>query len=362
MTSAERWLERYLAEIRRFDAYWGGPSFPAYNGFLGGGGQNNTQQASTASAQQTAANAQDMAISQQNQALQQRMVNMLFGNGTAGSSGSLTGMLNPANLTQAGLSPAYQAQFKQGENQIGQSTAQQRGQLAQSFANSGLSANATPSGFQADQMRQLGSSQADQQGQLYSGLMGSQYNNALQNFWNANNIASGNAATGASTSTSAAGNSGSSSAQVYGTAGQTHPNQGLQVAGQVGAAAMCPADGSQILMAGGEWKKVEELKPGDIVLGIDRRGDEVIDIQPTLQNVCTLFTIHGQVTVSESHTFERHSGGYTFARQALGECIDVERGGETVIEVRPLANKLMCRHIMLKRSHGYCVDGFWSLE
>jgi hypothetical protein len=137
-----------------------------------GGGQANSGQASTAAAQQTAANTQDMQISAANAARQQQLTNTLFGNGSPGSTGTLSGMMNPANLTQTGLNPAYQAQFNQGLNTIGQSTAQQRGQLAQSFANSGATGNSTPTGFQADQMRQLGSSQADQQGQLYSGLIG----------------------------------------------------------------------------------------------------------------------------------------------------------------------------------------------
>src|ERR1700688_4676886 len=102
-----------------------------------GGGQANSGQASTAAAQQTAANTQDMQISAANAARQQQLTNTLFGTGAPGSTGTLSGMLNPANLTQSGLNPAYTAQFNQGKDQIGQSTAQQRGLLAQSFANSG---------------------------------------------------------------------------------------------------------------------------------------------------------------------------------------------------------------------------------
>jgi hypothetical protein len=216
-----------------------------------GGGQANSGQASTAAAQQTAANTQDMQISAANAARQQQLTNTLFGNGSPGSTGTLSGMMNPANLTQTGLNPAYQAQFNQGLNTIGQSTAQQRGQLAQSFANSGATGNSTPTGFQADQMRQLGSSQADQQGQLYSGLIGKQYTDTLNNFWNANNIASGNAATAGSTATQSAGNSGTSSAQIYGTAGQPTPgalNSSIGAVGQVGAAAA--GKGSKAAAAG----------------------------------------------------------------------------------------------------------------
>jgi hypothetical protein len=337
---------------------------------MGGGGQTNSGQASTAAAQQTAANNQDMAISAQNAALQQRMTNTLFGSGAPGSTGTLTGMMNPANLTQSSLNPAYTAQFNQGKDQLAQSTAQQKGSLAQSFANSGAGGNSTPSGFQADQMRQLGSGQADAQGSLYSGLMGQQNTAALNNFWNANNIASGNAATGASTSTAAAGNSGSSSAGIYGTAGQQTPstlNSVLGAAGTAGSGAamgaqMCPADGCMILMANGALKKVELIVAGDLLLGMDLLDDEVIDIQPTLQSVCLVSTAERQTTVSNSHTFERHDGGYAFAWKSEGEMLSLVGGGQRVVGVIPLMEKKMCRHIMLKRSHGYCCDGFWSLE
>jgi hypothetical protein len=212
---------------------------------MGGGGQSNSQQAATAATQQTQANAQDMAISKQNADLQKRMTDTLFGSGAPGSRGTLSGMLDPASLTQKGLNPAYTTQFNQGSDQLGKDYAAQRGALAQSFANSGATSSSTPTGFQADQMRKLDSSTADSRGQLYSDLVGKQYGDTLSNFWNANNIASGNAATSGSTATNAAGNSGSSSAQIYGTAGQYHPSQfgsivgsALGAGGQVGAAAM----------------------------------------------------------------------------------------------------------------------------
>lgn len=337
---------------------------------MGGGGQANSGQASTAAAQQTAASNQDMAISAANAKRQQQLTSTLFGSGAPGSTGTLSGMLDPSKLNQTGLNDNYKTQFNEGKNQIGQSTDQQRGQLAQSFANSGATSSSTPNGFQADQMRKLGSSQADAQGQLYSTLKGSQYTDALNNFWNANNIASGNAGTAGQTATTAAGNSGSSSAGIYETAGQYHPStmgnvvgSALGAAGAVGQGAMtCPADGSLIMMADGTLKKIEHIAPGDQVMGIDLVADEVIDIQPTLQVVCTIVTAKRQTIVSQSHTFERHHGGYSFALKSEGEELSYVGGPETVTTVIPLTKKQMCRHIMLKRSHGYCCDGFWSLE
>lgn len=337
---------------------------------MGGGGQANSGQATTAANQQTAANTQDMAISAANAKRQQQLTNTLFGTGAPGSTGTLSGMLDPSKLNQTGLNDNYKTQFNEGSNTLGQDYANQRGSLAQQFANSGATSGSTPSGFQADQMRKLGSSEADSRGAMYSGLKGQQYNDTLNNFWNANNIASGNAGTAGQTATQSAGNSGTSSAGIYGTAGQYHPSamgnvvgSALGAAGAVGQGAMtCPADGGLILMADNTVRKIEDVHIGDLILGIDLLPDEVIDIQPTLQNCCTIITPSRQTIVSDSHTFERHHGGYTFARKSEGEEIAFVGGPERVINVIPLAEKKMCRHIMLKRSHGYCCDGFWSLE
>jgi hypothetical protein len=210
-----------------------------------GGGQANSAQASQAAAQQTAASNLDMSIAKNNQALQQRMVDTLFGNGTKGSTGTLTPFLSPSSLTQSGFNPAYKTQWNQAQDQIGQNYKLQRGALAQGWANSGMGTNNTPSGFQADQMRKLAGSEADARGSTFADLTAKQYQDSLNNFWNANNIASGNAATAASTSTTGAGNSGSSSAQLYGTAGQYHPSEfgnvlgsAMGAGGTIGAAAM----------------------------------------------------------------------------------------------------------------------------
>ena len=213
-----------------------------------GGGQANSGQASTAASQQTAANNQDMSLAASNAAFQQAMQQKLFGvasgkpgsTGFSGGGGTLSGMMDPANLTQTKFNPAYQAQWNQAQGQIAKNYALQKGSLQQQWANSGMGSNNTPSGFMADQQRQLGSSEADARGSTYTGLKGQQYQDSLANFWNASNIASGNAATAGSTATQSAGNAGSSSAQIYGTAGQYHPSPVasslIGAGGQVGAA------------------------------------------------------------------------------------------------------------------------------
>jgi len=335
---------------------------------MGGGGQANSGQASTAAAQQTAANNQDMALSAQYGGQEQQIFNKLFGSG--GKGGTLSQFMDPKSLTNPNFNPAYQTQWSQDQNQIAKNYQQQRGSLAQSWANSGMGTNNTPSGFQADQMRQLGSSEADTRGATYAGLKGQQYSDALSNFWNANNLASGQAASATGGSTTGAGNAGSSSAALYGTAGQYHPpaygsiiGSGLQAGGTVGAAAMCPAEGSLIRMADNSRKKVEDLKKGDKLQGVDGKPDELLDDPlATVQEVCEVFTTDCKGRVSLTHALVRPAGGYAIAARALGETVDTDFGPRAIVEVRRAGERLVCFHLVLKRSHGYNADGFWSLE
>jgi hypothetical protein len=204
-----------------------------------GGGQANKGQASQAAAQQTAANNQDMALSTQYGGQEQQIFSKLFGSN--GSGGTLSGMMDPKSLNTGAPTGAYKTAWNNAQNNIAQSYAGQRGSIAQQFANTGATSRSTPSGFQADQMNQLARGEADTRGSTYTGIVGQQHQDSLNNFWNANNIASGQAASATGGSTTGAGNAGSSSAAVYGTAGQYHPpstlNSVIGAAGTVGGAA-----------------------------------------------------------------------------------------------------------------------------
>lgn len=336
---------------------------------MGGGGQANSAQASQAANQQTAASNQDMALSQQYGSQEQAIFNKLFGAG-GGGGGTLSGMMNPNSLNTGTPTGAYQTAWNNAQNNIAKSYAQQKGSLAQGWANSGMSSNNTPSGFMADQQRQLGSSEADTRGSTYSGIVGQQHQDALNNFWNANNIAAGQQGSATSGSTTGAGNSGSSSAQLYGTAGQYHAppaasivGSALQAGGAVGGAAMCPAEGSLVRMADFSQKKIEDLKKGDYIQGADGKPDELLeDPQSSVQEVCEVYVSEGKTRVSLTHAFIRAKGGYAIAARSLGELVDTDHGARGVIEVRMAGERLVCFHLFLKRSHSYNVDSFWSLE
>lgn len=141
---------------------------------------------------------------------------------------------------------------------------------------------------------------------------------------------------------------------------------GLSGVGGAAIGAWCPAYGGMILVAKDKRIPVQALRKGMLVLGIDGKLDELIEtpmpkVQPCVKISAALYSTQ----VSEGHTFERVSGGYTIAKDALDDMVwlgDDHECALPVTRVEPLTEKLLCYPIKLKRSHGYNVDGFWSLE
>lgn len=330
---------------------------------MGGGGQANSGQAQGAYNSQQAASAQDMALSKQNQAYQKKLMGLLFGNGT-GDSGSLTGFLDPSKLEDANLTGAYKSAYNQGTNQLGKDYENARGSLAQSWANRGMGSNSTPSGFQADQERKMGSDLADSRGAAFSDALGKQHSEALNNFWNASNVASGNAASTGSGALQGSGQSGSSSAGIYGTAGQYHAGQLVPALSSVGSAAMCPATNSQILMHDGSWKRVENLEVGDKLLAIDGTFEEVyVAPKPSKPQPILEFEVAGHACrVSMEHWFVRPGCGYVLAKEMIARRLFVHTlsGVQQVLRCRMIEPEV-CWDLTIGPSHSYCVDGFWSL-
>lgn len=330
-----------------------------------GGGPKPVNEGATkqSAADAHSASAQDLAISKQNQAYQSRLMGMLFGTGAPGStSGSLTGYMDPSKMSEANLTGAFKSAYNQGTDQLAKDYSNARGSLSQAWANRGMGSNSTPSGFQADQERQMGGQLADSRGTAFSEALGKQHSEAVNNFWNANNIASGNAASTGSTATTAAGGAGNTAAGIFGTAGR-QAQTGTSAQTGIGEAALCVTAGMRILLPGDEWIKAEFLKKGDIVLGIDGRGDEVVEVEETRpQPVCDVATLKRTARVSLSHAFDRSDGGYVCAGSAVREMLNTLDGREDVIAVDMLPDHQVCYFIRVKRSHGYCVEGLWSLE
>lgn len=330
---------------------------------MGGGPKPvNSGQAATSSANANAASQQSLALSAQNAATEKQMLSKLFGTGQGDNQGSLGGMLDPSKLNEANLSGAYKSAYNQSTNQLSKDYANQKGSLAQDWANKGMTSGSTPSGFQADQERKLGSAEADTRGQAFTGALGAQHQETLNNFWNAGNIASGQAATAGGNAATNAGNAGQTATGIFSTAGK-QAQTGTSAQTGITEAALCPTSGMKIMMADRTAKPVEELTKGDALLGIDGAADELVEIELSRPvHVCDVSTAFRTVRVSVTHTFERADGGWVCAGSAKDDVVETLTGAERVTAVECLDEPQVCYYIRTKRSHGYVVEGFYSFE
>lgn len=332
---------------------------------MGGGPKPvNSGQAASSSANANAATQQSLAQSTQNAAYQKQLMGKLFGSGVGSDQGSLGGMLDPSKLNDANLSGAYKEAYNQGTNQLSSDYSNQKGSLAQAWANKGMTSGSTPSGFQADQERQLGSAEADSRGSAFTSALGAQHQETLNNFWNAGNIASGNAASTGQLAGSNAGNAGSTATGIFSTAGK-QAQTGTSAQTGITEAAVCPISGSKILMWDGKWKSIEELKKGDRVLSIDGTCDDVVaDPHPTdPQRVFEFETVDGSCRVSLSHCFVRPGCGFVLAEDGTRRRLLVEtvNGTRQLRGATNYSEDAICWELKIEPSHVYCVDGFWSL-
>lgn len=150
---------------------------------------------------------------------QQQQYNTLFG--ANGNSGTLSKFMNPASLNVTAPTGPYALQYNQARGQLGTSMAQQRGALASSMQNRGFGSG-SPSGAYSDQARQLALGQSAAAGNLFNNYTQQSYTDALNNFWNANNIAAGQSANAMSGANAAASNVSSTYDNLYGTAAQRY--------------------------------------------------------------------------------------------------------------------------------------------
>lgn len=335
--------------------------------------QVNSAQASAADAGATAAANASANLSNENLREQKQNFNYLFGDGTAGSTGSLTKFMDPNSLNVSAPTGNYATQYNNATNQLSQNYKMQRGALAQGFANNGFAAG-MPSGFQADQDRKLASSEADTRGNLFAATTGQQYQDALNNFWNANNIASGQAASARSSAVQASDNAGNIESNLYSTAGKqatpsTLPGAAVSAGGTVGAALACPARGARIRTKMGEVL-AEDLRKGVPIYQSDGSYKALEeDPVPVIAPCVTVITNNKlRSTVSETHSFMAFRGGYRQANESLHQKVTIpndpcknSKSNCVVIAVIPAGEKEVFP-LKIGGNHTYLCDGLWSLD
>lgn len=327
----------------------------------------DSQEMSTASAGANAASQAQANLANQQSAYGKQFHDQLFG--TDGHSGTLTPFMDPAKLEAVGPQGVYADQYKAAVGQNAKAGQNVLAQVNRNLASRGFG-NA-PSGFAADEARKTMLDTADANQGAYLDQAGKSHNEALSNFWDATNLASGNAATATNAAIQANSSAAGTYANLYNTASTPQPSAlgsivggGLQAGGQIGAAAMmCPAAGSKIRLLDGTDKLAEELQQGDVLLGIDGEGCEIL-IQPSARNVWTVTTtLNGgaQSTTSQSHAWVRAKGGYVEAQHGSGATVALD-GGSALIESVADAGYRDVFPLTLSGSNSYLCDGIWSLS
>ncbi len=205
-----------------------------------GGHQANPAQASAANAGATTAANQNTAIGSTAASTGQNLYGNMFGssNGSGGTSGGqLSSMTNPSSMNVTAPTGTYLQQYNTQAANTANSFQQQRGALAQSLANRGFGTG-SPAYFGAQQQQQLNATQAQTQGQEYTSATQAQQQQAIQNFWNAQQMQATAAGQNLQSGVAATQAAGSTFGNLYGTAGQyVNPlAQDLQGIGSIASA------------------------------------------------------------------------------------------------------------------------------
>jgi hypothetical protein len=199
-----------------------------------------TQKASSTAAQTTSAT--QAANAQKQQANSDAAYKSQFG--TQGADGTYSGgtvsqFLNPSSLNQTGLNSTYGNAYRTAADQTNKTGQQAVSSTIQNLNNRGM--GTTPAGFSADQQRQALQTAADTNAKSYTGLSTQQYQDALNNYWNAQNMLNSYGSGQAQLATSNNQGSSGTNTSLYGTSSQQKQNPliaGLGAVAGAGSAAI----------------------------------------------------------------------------------------------------------------------------
>jgi hypothetical protein len=129
--------------------------------------------------------------------------------------------------------------------------------------------------------------------------------------------------------------------------------------GLAGNPALCPAEGSLILMADGSEKLVEDIVAGDQICGANGEKEPITYVVMGISPLLELQTRDGsKVVCSPSHTLISDDG-FVLAFESFGRKIRTKRGWDyvTKVEMRGQGKVFDPRSAM----HSYCANGIWAL-
>lgn len=176
----------------------------------------------------------------QNEQTGTNLQSKLFGNGTAGSTGTMSAMMNPSSLNVTGPTGAYATQYTNAANQNAAQTNQALTSTNRAMANRGQGGQ--PGGANAALTEQAYQGQANTNANNYANYGMQSYQNALSNFWNANNLAGSTASSDLSQAGSEQSGANSTNTSLYGTSSQQKQSPWGAVLG--GAAGLAGAGAS----------------------------------------------------------------------------------------------------------------------
>lgn len=135
------------------------------------------------------------------------------------------------------------------------------------------------------------------------------------------------------------------------------------VGGLGGAAigAFCPAAGSMILLMDGSERRIELLKPGDQVQGIDGAPCTIEVIPSDLCETVRVTLENGLITHNSlTHAFALPLGGFTVSIKSKGVLVKTAAGDSKVVSVED-GGVRQVYNIITDGSHTYCADSVWAL-
>lgn len=333
--------------------------------------QTNPGQASGAYNNATGAGKQLQAAEAADLTRQNAYMNYMFGSN--GKGGTMSQFTNPSSLNVKGPTGPYDIMYKNQVGTIANTARDARTNMRAEMNNRGFNSG---SGMENAMGTQLALGEAGAKGQAYSDAFNNSYQTALNNFWNANNLMAGQAATLGGQGIQA----GSSAAQtynnLYGTAGQgTYvPGMGASIIGALGTlggAAInkmtftpCPAEGALIISQGATWMGVEKLRAGVMLLqfdSLDTIASPLLETPKVVEADCvTVVAENGTAgVVSEEHPFMLSRGGYVRAKDAAGWLVMTKKGPSKIKTVTPAGRKKVYP-IVIEGNRTYCADGFWA--
>jgi hypothetical protein len=128
-----------------------------------------------------------------------------------------------------------------------------------------------------------------------------------------------------------------------------------------GLGSICPAKGTFYRMADDTERKVETLREGEYLAGID--GDKCLieEIQSGETATLLIQTEDGhRLVCSRVHAFAMPIGGFTVAMHSMGKTVLTATGRSKIVRVEPHGIAEVF-NVITDGSHSYCADGMWSL-